>query len=62
MGRQNFRSNTNKKKIMLGLKIQGFGHLTLGPWIQKLALVLYMHYKIKLGKKEKLEHEDGEQD
>jgi len=35
-----------KKKSCQGSKLQGFFHLTLLPWIQKLALVLYTHCKI----------------
>ncbi len=35
-----------RESIMSRFKGYGFGHLTLWPWIQKLALVLYTHCKI----------------
>jgi hypothetical protein len=40
-----------KKKLCQGSKVQGFGHLTLGLWIQKLALVFYTNYRIRSRKK-----------
>jgi hypothetical protein len=50
-----------RKKLCQGSKVQGFGHLTLGPWIQKLALTLYTLQN--LGKEEEeSKQEDGEQD
>jgi hypothetical protein len=33
-----------------GSKVQGSSHLTLGLWIQKLALIFYTYCRIKLGK------------
>jgi hypothetical protein len=40
-----------KNKSSQGSKVQGFGHLTLRPWIKKLTLVLYTHYRIRPRKK-----------
>jgi len=40
-----------KKISCQGSKVQKFGHLTIGPWIQKLALVFCTHCKIKPRKK-----------
>ncbi len=40
-----------RKKSCQGSKLHGFGHLTLRPWIQNLALILYIHCKIQLRKK-----------
>jgi hypothetical protein len=40
-----------RKKSYQGSKVPGFGHLTLGPWMRKLALVPCTHWWIKLGKK-----------
>jgi hypothetical protein len=40
-----------RKKSYQGSKVFKFDHLTLGPCIQKLALILCTHYRIRLRKK-----------
>ncbi len=49
--RQSSKPYIYKKKSYQGSKLQGFGHLTLGPWIIKQALVPCTHYKIGPKKK-----------